>query len=285
MANASSAVASTIAVTGATGVLGGMVARLIAEAGLPQRLLVRTPDNAPQLKNSTVHRFSYTDQDASREALDGVTTLFMVSAPEGPKRLDQHRTFIESAAAAGVRHVVYTSFIGAARDSTFTLGRDHAVAEEQIKASGMDFTFLRDSFYSDFMEALVGADGVIRGPAGEGRVAVVARADVARAAAAVLQDPAAHRNATYDMTGPVALTMAEVAQILSAGLGRDITFHNETIDEAYASRRHPDLADWQLDAWVSTYTAFAAGDLAAVSDDVRTITGRRPTSLEDLLAG
>lgn len=285
MANASSAVASTIAVTGATGVLGGMVARHIAEAGLPQRLLVRTPAKAPQLRNSTVHQFSYTDQDASREALAGVTTLFMVSAPEGPKRLDQHRAFIDSAAAAGVRHVVYTSFIGAARDSTFTLGRDHAVAEEQIKASGMDFTFLRDSFYSDFMEALVGADGVIRGPAGEGRVAVVARADVARAAAAVLQDPAAHRNAIYDMTGPDALTMAEVAQILSAGLDRDITFHNETLDEAYASRSHPDIADWQLDAWVSTYTAFAAGDLAAVSDDVRTITGRRPTSLKELLAG
>ena len=94
----------------------------------------------------------------------------MVSAAESADRLDQHRTFIDAAAEAGVRHIVYTSFLGAAPDATFTLARDHWVTEEHIRASGLAFTFLRDSFYLDFLPALAGEDGVIRGPAGDGLV-------------------------------------------------------------------------------------------------------------------
>lgn len=90
--------------------------------------------------DATACRFADTDVDASGAALEGVEVLLMVSAPEGPERFDQHRTFIESAAASGVPHVVYTSFIDASPESTFTLGRDHYVTEEHIKLSGMDYT-------------------------------------------------------------------------------------------------------------------------------------------------
>ena len=101
---------------------------------------------------------------------------------------------------------------------------------------------------------MVGDDGVLRGPAGEGRVAAVARADVARAAAAVLLDSDEHAGATYDLTGPEALTLGEVAQILSEETGREVRFHDETVEEAYASRRRWEAPHWQYDAWVSTYT-------------------------------
>lgn len=176
-----------------------------------------------------------------------------------------------------MRHIVYTSFVGAAPDAVFTLGRDHYWTEEHIKEAGLSYTFLRNNFYIDFMDALVGENLTIRGPAGDGKVSVVAREDIARVAAAVLRDPGTHRDATYYMTGPEALSMVDVARALTLARGETVTFHDETVPEAYESRRRWGAPDWQNDAWVSTYTAIASGDLAAVSDDVETVTGADPS--------
>lgn len=175
-----------LAVTGSSGVLGGMVARQLAEAGFPQRLLVRDAGRAPELDNAPPVLVSYADPVLSRPALEGVKTLFMVSAAEAEDRLQQHYAFVDAAAAAGVQHIVYTSFFGAAPDCTFTLARDHYATEERIRASGMAFTFLRNNFYLDFLPTLAGEDGVIRGPARDGVMAAVAREDIARSAVAVL---------------------------------------------------------------------------------------------------
>ena len=229
--------------------------------------------------------FSYADRDASTEALQGIRTLFMVSAAESESRLDEHKAFIDAAADAGVEHVVYTSFFGASPDSTFTLARDHFATEEHLKASGMTWTFLRDNFYMDVMPMFVGDDGVLRGPAGDGRVSIVSRADVAAVASSVLLAPDAHQGATYDLTGPEALTATEIAAAITHVWGADITFHDETLDEAYESRKKWGAPAWQNDAWVSTYTAIASGELSRVSDDVERITGRAALSFAEYLAG
>src|SRR5436190_2057442 len=185
----------TLAVTGVTGALGGMVSRALAKAGVPQRMLARTPS----------------------------------------------------------------------------------------KASGVAYTFLRDNFYQDLLPYFVGEDGMLRGPAGHGRAAYVARADVARVAAVVLQDPGAHAGGAYDLTGPEALTLYDVATLLTKGLRRSVSYVDETVPEAYESRAHYGAPDWQVDAWVSTYTAIRAGELERVSDDSERITGRPATSLAQLL--
>ncbi len=273
-----------LAITGSTGALGGLVARHLAAEGLPQRLVARSPDRAPALENSVAVRAEYGNREDSLLALRDVTTLFMVSAAEAPDRLEQHLAFVDAAADAGVEHIVYTSFFGAAPDCTFTLGRDHFATEEHIRARGLAFTFLRDNFYLDFLPLTVGEDGVIRGPAGEGRVSAVAREDVAEVAARVLRDPTPHRGATYDLTGPEALSLSDVAGIVARATGRDVTFHDETFDEAYESRRRWNAPAWQNDAWVSTYTAIRAGEVSGLSDDVRRLTGRDPLSLRELLA-
>jgi len=278
----------TIAVTGATGHIGGLVAAHLDTAGRAQRLLVRDPASPrlPQLPSVTeVARIDYANQDLSQAALQGVEVLFMVSAHESPTRTAEHAAFIDAAAAAGVRHVVYTSFAAAAPDATFTLARDHYATEEHLLASGMAWTFLRDTFYIDFMEQLVGTDGVIRGPAGSGRCAIVARADVARVAATVLLDPDAHAGNTYDLTGPQALSLADVARIINDVRGRTVTFHDETIEEAYASRASYGAPPWQLDAWVTTYTAIASNVMADPTNAVEEITGTPPTSLAEFLRG
>ena len=272
-----------IAVTGSTGHLGGRVARRLADAGVPQRLLVRDLTRAPALAGATAVRAPYEDGPAARAALYGIDTVLMVSAAEHADRVGQHRTFVDAAAAAGVAHLVYVSFSGAAPDSTFTHGRDHWHTEQHVRGSGLQFTFLRDNLYADFMPALVGEDGVIRGPAGDGRVAAVAQDDIAEVAALVLRDPAPHAGRSYDLTGPEALTLTEVAAALTAATGRSVTYHPETLDEAYASRAGYGAPDWLLEAWVSTYTAIAAGEMAAVSTAVPDLTGHPATPLEQVL--
>ncbi|HEY3548556.1 MAG TPA: SDR family oxidoreductase, partial [Propionicimonas sp.] len=272
-----------LGITGSTGRLGGRVARILADSGAVQRLLVRDPSRAPQLTGASALPGSYADTEAVTAALQGLRTVLMVSASESPDRMDQHRAFIDAATAAGVQQVVYVSFYGAAPDCTFTLGRDHFATEEYLRASGMAFTFLRDNLYADFFPAMVGEDGVIRGPAGQGRVAAVAQDDIADAAVAVLRDPDAHAGATYSLTGPEALTLDEVAAVLTESRGRPVVYHPETVAEAYASRAVYAAPDWQVDAWVSTYTAIAAGELAGVTNDVEKLSGHPATSLADLL--
>ena len=272
-----------IGVTGATGRLGGRVARRLAAAGVEQRLIVRSPERAPQLPGATVAVTEYADGAAATEALRGLDTLLMVSGAESAERMHHHRTFVDAAVAAGVGQLVYTSFVGAGPDATFTLVRDHGATEAYIEASGLPHTFLRDNLYADFFPLMVGDDGVLRGPGGQGRVAAVVQDDIADVITAVLLDPAAHAGRTHDLTGPQALTLDEVAATITEITGRRVTYYDETLDEAYESRRRYGAPDWQLDAWVSTYTAIAAGELAAVSDAIETITGRPATSFADLL--
>jgi len=276
-------ITTVIGVTGATGRLGGRVARRLSDAGASQRLLVRDPARAPRLSGSTVARAAFGDRRAVIAALASVPTVLMVSASETVDRVTQHTRFIDAATEAGVEHLVYISFYGASPDATFTLARDHYATEEHIRASGMAFTFLRDNFYADFMPALVGEDGVIRGPAGQGRVAAVAQDDIADAATAVLLDPARHAGSTYSLTGPESLTLDEVATTVTAELGRPARYDAETLEEAYASRASYGAPSWLVDAWVSTYTSIATGEVAGLTDDVERLTGHRATSLAELL--
>ncbi|MBW4720476.1 SDR family oxidoreductase [Saccharothrix obliqua] len=274
---------AAIAVTGSTGNLGGRVARRLAAGGVAQRLLVRDTTRAPELPGATAVVADYGDREAVRAALAGAERVLMVSAPETADRVDLHRSFVDAAAEAGVGHLVYISFYGAAPDAVFTLARDHFTTEEHIRASGLPHTFLRDNMYADFMPMLAGEDGVIRGPAGDGRVAAVALDDIADAAVAVLRDTAPHVGATYELTGPRALTLDEVAAVLSDATGRAVSYHRETVDEAYRSRAPYNAPDWLLDAWVSTYTAIAEGQLAGVTDDVRRLTGHPATPLAEVV--
>ena len=273
-----------IAVTGATGRLGGRVARRLAELGVDQRLLVRDPARAPALPGSHIATAEYSDRAAVRVALSGVHTVFMVSASETPDRVQQHLAFIDAAVDAGVQRVVYVSFFGASPTATFTLARDHWATEEHLRSVGVAHTILRDNIYADFTPFFIGTDGGIRGPAGDGKAAVVAQADIADVAAVVLTSDGAYDERTLNLTGPAALTMNEIASILSERLGRPVSYIPETIEEAYASRASYGAPPWQMDAWVSTYAAIAAGELAEVSEDSAEVTGQPATSLEQVLA-
>ncbi|MGW7310939.1 NmrA family NAD(P)-binding protein, partial [Streptomyces sp. NPDC054835] len=211
-------------------------------------------------------------------------TLFLVSAHEGPGRVRTHATAVDAAVAAGVRRVVYLSYLGAAPHATFTYARDHWYTEQHIRSTGVRHTFLRDSAYQADLAAMTGADGILRGPADDGRVAAVTHDDIADAATAVLLGGDAHDGATYDMTGPEALSFAEIAAALARAAGRPVHYLPETRDEALASRAGYGAPDWEVEGWVTSYEAVATGEMDTVSDAVRTLTGHPPQSFADFLA-
>ncbi|GAA1672995.1 SDR family oxidoreductase [Glycomyces endophyticus] len=269
----------TIAVTGATGQLGSRVARMLAERGEPQRLVVRDPSRAPDLDGAEVAVASFEDGPALRAALSGVETLFMVSAHESADRMPVHRGVVAAAAAAGVERVVYTSFMGASPLATFTFAREHSLTEQLIVESGLRLTALRNSLYADMLPLFV-QDGEIRGPAGRGRIAWVARRDVARLAVATLLDPA-HADRIYDVSGPEPLDMDASARVLGEVTGREVRYVPETDEEARASRAGAE--EWQIDGWAGSYKAVATGETSVTSHTVEHVTGERPWTLEEFL--
>jgi NAD(P)H dehydrogenase (quinone) len=271
-----------VAVTGSTGALGGRVAARLAAAGVRQRLVVRDPARAPNLPNIEIVQATYDDADALRAAFAGTDAVFLVSAAEHPERVRQHLTAVDAVADAGVERVVYTSFLGAKPDATFTLVRHHWATEQRMRERDLAYTALRDSMYLDFLPFLAGPAGVIRGPAGEGRVAMVARDDIADVAVAVLLG-GGHERTAYDVTGGELKTMAEWAAELSEVSGRPVRFEDETIEQAWQSRASYGAPDWEVEGWITSYLAIAAGELAVVGDTVERLAGHPPTTLRELL--
>lgn len=177
----------------------------------------------------------------------------------------------------------------ASRDGTRWHHRDAV----RLALTGIEIAFMASAAESvdrveqhrTFVDAAADArdDGVIRGPAADGRVALVAQDDIADAAVAVLRDPETHAGRAYDLTGPAALTLADVAATITEVTGRPVVYHPETVVEAYASRGRYQAPSWQLDAWVSTYVAIADGSLARVTTALPELTGHPARSLDRVL--
>ena len=248
-----------------------------------------------------------------RRALTGVRVLFLVSARDrfgvnhlcvqnhlpipSYDRVQQHRAAVDAAVAAGVQHIVYLSIINAAADATFILARDHFYTEQHIRASGLPFTFLRTSLYTDNVPQYVSVDNVIRAPTGDGRVAWVTRDDIADVAVAVMTSPG-HAGCTYEVTGPEALSMAETAERLSAFAKKTIVYQAQTPEEARARRTTSRLEkfdaerrnitghgldEYEVEVFVTHFLQIAKGDMSRVSATVPILTGHPAQSLGEYL--
>jgi NAD(P)H dehydrogenase (quinone) len=218
-----------IIVTGASGQLGGLVAEELLERVPANELLfvTRHPDALDHLaeRGATVRRGSFDEPETLAEAFAGGERMLLISTLSIGHRVTQHRAAIEAAAAAGVRHVVYTSFPKpVAGHPVGAIATEHGETEDILHASGMDWTVLR---YATFAElqippgALAVAGGKLYTNAGTGRLASVSRRDSARAAAAVLTSDG-HAGRTYDITGPEAVSQTELADLLSEVSGRAV---------------------------------------------------------------
>lgn len=272
-----------IGITGVTGKLGSYVADLVDKKGIASVHLARSPERAKFYSSAEIRRMSYANTPEVVEALKGIDTLLMVSARENPERVKEHKEFLDAAKLAGVEHIVYTSFYGADEKAMFTLSRDHAQTEAYIKELGFTYTFLRDNFYLDFLIDMALENGEIRGPAGSGKVSAVARKDTSSVAAEILLHAKKWENQTLNLTGPEELSMEEIVTLLSKVTNQPITYVDESVEEAYESRKKWPAQTWEYDAWVSTYTAIKVGEQAGVSTDVEKVLGRPAMSLIDVL--
>lgn len=272
-----------ILITGASGHIGSRVAQLLKMENASIRLMGRDVTKLPALKGAEVIRADYADSASLERAFDGIDVAFIVSGYEKPeKRAELHINAIANASKMGVKKLVYLSFQGASPDSKFPMSRDHFLTEEFLRKSGVPFTALRDSFYMDLIPEMFNKDGIMKGPAGNGKVAWVAREDVARAVTAELLNREAN-NMCFDITGPESISLTETAFRLSALLGKTLRYQEETINEAEEWRKVLGAPQWEVDTWVGSYLAIANNEVGKVSNNVKMITGRNPLTIEEYL--
>lgn len=217
-----------IAVTGATGQLGRIViAKLKAKVPASDIVaLARDTAKAADL-GVAVRQADYAKPETLTAALAGVDTLLLISGSEVGKRATQHKNIIEAAKAAGVTKVVYTSLLRA-DTSPLSLAPEHVASETDLKASGLDYTILRNGWYTEnYATSITGAPahGVIIGAAGAGRISSATREDYAAAAVAVLTS-AGHSGKTYELAGDVGYTLADLAAEVGRQTGKPVAYNN-----------------------------------------------------------
>lgn len=269
----------TVLVTSPTGTVGRHLVPMLRDRGLDVRAFVRDPaaDFGPGVDTFAG---DFGDQASIRTAMSGVDQVWLAT-PNHPDQLAWETAIIDAAKDAGVTRVVKLSALDATIGSPVAFADTHARSAELLRSSGLRHVLIQPAF---MMTNLFGAIGSVQQadaiflPGAGAKVAMIDPHDIAAVAAAVLADPAAHAGRTYELTGREALTLAEVAAVLTAQ-GRPARYHEESIAEAYESRASFGAPRWQLDAWVSTYSAIAAGELAAVTDDVERLTGHPPLTL------
>ncbi len=222
-------------VTGATGHLGGLVidallkTRPAAEiAGLVREGGASSKAGELAARGVETRRGDYDDPASLRSAFTGIERLLFISSSTMEGRVAQHRNVVETARAAGVSLIAYTSVLHAGR-SPLGLAEDHRQTEALLAASGVPYVLLRNGWYTEnYMASLPAALALsaLLGAAGDGRIASAARADYAAAAAAMLLSTDDQAGRTYEFAGDQAYTLAELAAEVSRQTGRDIAYHD-----------------------------------------------------------
>ena len=227
----------------------------------------------------------YRDPESVREALYPGDRVFMVATHEGVEdRIESHRSFIQAASDVGVGLVAYLSIVNASRDSKFPHSWSHRATEELLEAHRVPHAFLRMNLFLDDLPLWFDADGVCRGPAGDGRVALISRADVAAVAAPVLASDG-YLGETLDLSGDEARTIAEFAADLQrADAAATLRYAPGTRADYIASRLALGRKPWDAEAGAGCYLAVAAGELGEPSDVVQRVTGREPERVRGWVA-
>jgi uncharacterized protein YbjT (DUF2867 family) len=265
----------TILVTGATGSTGSALLQRLVAAGAPVVAMVRGPGAALPAGVPTVVA-DFDDPGSIKAALRGVRAAYLVT-PSSERAQAQQEAFVEAAAAAGVEHLVKLSQFAAAEDSPVRFLRYHAAVERRVRELGLGHTFLRPNLFFQGLLAfadMVREQGRITAPIGDARVSAVDVRDIAAVAAAALTEPG-HVGRTYDVTGPAAVTHAEVAAAIGAATGRRVEFVDVPA-EAFAAAVRGRLPDWQAGGLLEDYAHYARGEAAAVSPAVAEVTGTAP---------
>ncbi|MFD4328552.1 SDR family oxidoreductase [Nocardioides sp. NPDC058538] len=279
----------TIAITGASGQLGRLVADQLLTTVDPAEVVLLTRDPAKLAdyaeRGADVRAADFSKPDELVEAFDGVERVLLISTDAVGARVEGHLAAIDAAVKAGVRHLAYTSVSEPTADNPAGVVADHAATEDALRESGLAWTMLRNNLYADMQVdsvAQAAATGQLVTNTGNGGAAYVTRADCAAVAAGVLTSEG-HEGQAYDVTGPHAYTAADLAELATQRSGKPVEVV-QVDDEAYtAGLVSAGLPDFIAPLLTSFGTATRLGKLATVTDVVEQVGGRKPTPLSALV--
>lgn len=269
-----------ILVTGATGKNGREIVNRLSARHERIRVMLRKQDAIATFKPKPNLEFVTADFDdpaSLLKALSGVQRAFLVTNSSENVEERQLR-FVDLARQSGVKHVVYLSQLHASPKSPLRFLRYHAAIEDALAASGMSYTNLRPNLYMQgllMLGSTIASEGRFFVPAGDARVSVVDVRDVA-AAAVVALTQAGHEGKTYDITGPEALTHAQMAEQLSQALHRPVSFVDIPEKAFREALRRIRMPDWQADGLVEDFAHYRRGEASQVSSAVKDVTGEAP---------
>ena len=279
-----------IGISGAGGQLGRGTTDLLLDRVAPDDLVLVTHDPSQlgdyAAKGADVREGSIDDANGLRAAYRGVDRLLLISGPVFGNRVKLHSDAIAAAKDAGVAHIAYTSIVNPTEANSAGAAPEHRGTEEALLASGLEWTMLRNGIYGDLT-----AHGLVQSVAtgshvfnsGDGKTSYVTRADCAAAAAAVLSGDG-HEGKAYDITGPAALSGADVAAIASELSGKEV--EAVSVDDATLVGilvEHAGLPEPVAEFIASFGRAAREGQLATVSDDLEQLTGSPARPFRELV--
>ncbi|MFB7666018.1 NAD(P)H-binding protein [Kitasatospora sp. NPDC056138] len=269
-----------ILITGAAGALGTLVAEQLAGR---DDVVLGTRDPGRVRVSLPVRRIDFDDTDTLAEGFAGVDVLLLISAGYGEDDtvIARHGAAIDAAEKAGVRHIVYTSLTADGDHLPYALA--HRWTERRLRAGTADWTILRNGLYAELLEWLAApsADGKLTAPLGDGRLAAVARADLAEAAADVVLHAPAHAARTYELVGERAVGGADLAR----AHGPHITYEPDTLAQTRKRLAASGAEPFQVPMLLGTCSAIAAGFMDRTGGELRRLLGRAPRPAIDVIAG
>lgn len=268
-----------ILLVGGTGNIGSEVARLLGEKGAAFKILARDKSKASALLGANVEivHGDLSQPETVSAAMKGVEKLFLVT----PLHLDQtsmKSTAIQAAKQAGVKHIVMSTGIGAGPDAGVELGRWHGASQEEVKETGIAFTFLQPGFFMQNM--LMFADSIRDNgqfylPLGDSKVSFVDARDIAAVAVAALTETG-YENQEYPITGGEALSMNEIAKVFSDVIGKKVSYIDVPLDAAKEGMVAAGMPEKLADLMNEFYALGPEGYLSYVADTVEKCTSQPP---------
>lgn len=276
-----------ILLTGATGHSGTEIAKELARLGVPFRALVRNKAKAAGKLpgGAEIVEGDLDKPDSLDAALAGVDHALLLS-PGDEQTVELQGNFVDAAKRAGLSHLVKFGAIGTDPKSQARLLRDHAEIEEKIDAAGIPLTRLHPNvFMQNFLQskATIDHQGAIFAPIGDSRIACVDVRDIAAVAARTLTEPG-HVGKTYVITGPEALTHAEIADKLARAIGKKVAFVNLTPEQFKGALMQVGLSEWMADGLNELYAGWRTGSAAEVTDVVAVVGKKQPISFDQFAA-
>jgi NAD(P)H dehydrogenase (quinone) len=280
-----------ILVTGATGQFGKATIDFLLKKGVQANsisVMVRDKTKAQHLKEQgiNIRVGNYDDYNSLLEAFKGTDKLLLISGNDVINRSKQHENAVKAAQETGIKHIVYTSFIRKNETDSSPIafvGKSHIQTDNLIKASGIPYTIMLNSIYSDMLPIFMGEKILETGvffPAGDGKAAFTSRNDMAEAAAHLLSTPG-HESKEYVIANTSNYSLHDVSNILSELTGKKIPYAKPSVafyTETLTKNGVPS-------SYVSTFAGFGEainqGEFEIHESDLEKLIGRKPTSLKD----